>query len=63
MFKIDRHTEHRPSNGGAPPHDFLEAENVSLRLLLAQAKIDAQGLLDQAASTPASARHPASCRS
>jgi len=48
MFKIDRHQEHRPSNGGAPPQDFLEAENISLRLLLAQAEIDAQGLLAQA---------------
>ncbi|MEH6952601.1 sensor histidine kinase [Nitrobacter sp. NHB1] len=35
-------------NGAAPPHDFLEAENVSLRLLLAQPEIDAQGLLAQA---------------
>jgi two-component sensor histidine kinase len=48
MFKIDRHQERRPSNGEAQHHDFLEAENVSLRLLLAQAKIDARGLLAQA---------------
>jgi two-component sensor histidine kinase len=48
MFKIDRHQDRRPSNGRAPPHDFLEAENVSLRLLLAQAEINAQGLLAQA---------------
>jgi hypothetical protein len=48
MSKIDRHQEHRPSNGEALPPDFLEAENVSLRLLLAQAEIDAQGLLAQA---------------
>ncbi len=34
--------------GGAPPQDFLAAENVSLRLLLAQAEINAQELLDQA---------------
>jgi two-component sensor histidine kinase len=31
-----------------PPQDFLAAENVSLRLLLAQAEIDAQELLAQA---------------
>jgi two-component sensor histidine kinase len=48
MLKTDRHQERRPSNDAAPPHDFLEAENVSLRLLLAQAEIDAQGLLAQA---------------
>jgi two-component sensor histidine kinase len=48
MFKIDRDQEHRPSNHGALPHDFLEAENVNLRLLLEQAEIDAQGLLAQA---------------
>jgi two-component sensor histidine kinase len=34
--------------GAAPPQDFLEAENVSLRLLLAQAQIDARELLAQA---------------
>jgi two-component sensor histidine kinase len=34
--------------GAAPPQEFLEAENVSLRLLLAQAAIDARGLLAQA---------------
>jgi two-component sensor histidine kinase len=48
MFEIDRHEEHRPLNGEAKPHDFLEAENVNLRLLLEQAEIDAQGLLAQA---------------
>jgi two-component sensor histidine kinase len=47
MFKIDRRQDQRPSNGGAPPHDILEAENVSLRLLLEQAEINAQGLLAQ----------------
>lgn len=31
-----------------PPSEFLEAENISLRLLLAQAEIDARGLLAQA---------------
>jgi two-component sensor histidine kinase len=48
MFKIGRHQEVHPSNVGAPPHDFLEAENASLRLLLEQAEINAQGLLAQA---------------
>jgi two-component sensor histidine kinase len=48
MVKIDRHQHQRPSSGGAPPHDFLEAENVSLRLLLEQAEINAHGLLAQA---------------
>jgi two-component sensor histidine kinase len=48
MFKIGRHQDQRPPNGGAQPHDFLEAENVSLRLLLEQAEINAQGLLAHA---------------
>src|SRR6202049_2660737 len=48
MFKSDRHQDQHPSSGGALPHDFLEAENVSLRLLLQQAEINAQGLLAQA---------------
>ncbi len=48
MSKIDRQ-DHSHSNAGvAPPQEFLEAENVSLRLLLAQAQIDARGLLAQA---------------
>jgi two-component sensor histidine kinase len=36
------------SNAAAPPPEFLAAENVSLRLLLAQAEINAQELLAQA---------------
>jgi two-component sensor histidine kinase len=49
MFEIDRHQDRRHlSVGGAPPQDFLAAENVSLRLLLAQAEINAHGLLEQA---------------
>src|SRR3954453_9870000 len=49
MFEIECHQgQDHLSVGGAPPHDFLAAENVSLRLLLAQAEIDAQGLLAQA---------------
>jgi two-component sensor histidine kinase len=49
MFEIDHHEDQRHiSAGGAPPQEFLEAENISLRLLLVQAEINAQGLLDQA---------------
>src|SRR5712672_486581 len=49
MFEIERHQgQDHLSVGGAPPHDVLAAENVSLRLLLAQAEIDAQGLRAQA---------------
>src|SRR6266480_4694783 len=49
MFQIDRHQDQGDVDAGvAPPQEFLEAENVSLRLLLAQAEIDAQGLLAQA---------------
>jgi two-component sensor histidine kinase len=40
---------HQPDLVGlAPPQEFLAAENVSLRLLLAQAELNAQELLDQA---------------
>ncbi|MES2193384.1 MAG: sensor histidine kinase [Pseudomonadota bacterium] len=49
MLEIDHHEDqHHFHHGAAPPHDFLAAENVSLRLLLAQAEINAQELLDQA---------------
>src|SRR5450756_2608339 len=49
MFEIDRRQDHQHSSvGEAPPQEFLAAENVSLRLLLAQAEIDAQDLLAQA---------------
>jgi two-component sensor histidine kinase len=49
MIEADRHQEPRQLGGEAPPpRDFLAAENVSLRLLLAQAEIDAQSLLAQA---------------
>ena len=44
----NRQQDKRPSNGAGPAQEFLEAENDSLRLLLAQAEIDAQGLLAQA---------------
>lgn len=49
MLEIDHHQDRRHfSDGAAPPQEFLAAENVSLRLLLAQAEINAQELLDQA---------------
>src|ERR1700731_1840746 len=48
MFEADSHQNQHPTNGAAPAQEFLEAENVSLRLLLAQAEIDARGLLAQA---------------
>src|SRR5580700_7030182 len=49
MFEIDPREDQRQLSAGAvPAQEFLEAENVSLRLLLAQAEIDARGLLAQA---------------
>ncbi len=49
MFEIDRHQDQRHLSAEAPPpQEFLAAENVSLRLLLVQAEINAQELLDQA---------------
>jgi two-component sensor histidine kinase len=47
MFEVDLRTDKRP--GGAEFHqDFLAAENVSLRLLLAQAEINTRSLLAKA---------------
>jgi hypothetical protein len=63
MFEIGNHLEKRHSKAAAPPPEFLAAENVSLRLLLAQAEIDAQELLGQAGSTPRSARRLSNFRS
>jgi two-component sensor histidine kinase len=49
MFDIERERDPRHSNAAAaPPQELLAAENDSLRLLLAQAEIDAQDLLAQA---------------
>jgi two-component sensor histidine kinase len=45
MLHSDRHDTNAPTS---PPQDFLAAENVSLRLLIAQAAINAQELLAQA---------------
>jgi two-component sensor histidine kinase len=49
MFEIDPDEDQRQSRpGAAPVQGFLAAENVSLRLLLTQAEVDAQALLAQA---------------
>jgi two-component sensor histidine kinase len=48
MLKIGDQLDELDSKGTAHPPEFLEAENVSLRLLLAQAEIDARELLAQA---------------
>ncbi len=49
MSETDLHQDARHSGLDAPPQEVLEAENVSLRLLLlAQAEINAQELLAQA---------------
>jgi hypothetical protein len=40
------------------PQEILAAENVSLRLLLTQAKLSAETLLAQDASTPGSVKLP-----
>ncbi len=48
MFEVDRHQDQHLGAEAPPPQEVLAAENVSLRLLLAQAEINAQELLDQA---------------
>src|SRR5579859_3761478 len=48
MPETDLRTDHRLASGAEPHQDFLEAENVSLRLLLAQAEINARSLLAKA---------------
>jgi two-component sensor histidine kinase len=48
MPKIDDQQDRLDSKGAADPPEFLAAENVSLRLLLAEAAINAQELLAQA---------------
>ena len=48
MPEDDLRTDPRPANGAEPHEDFLAAENVSLRLLLAQAEIDTRSLLTKA---------------
>jgi two-component sensor histidine kinase len=44
MLEVDLRTDHHPG-AAESPEDFLAAENVSLRLLLAQAEINAKILL------------------
>jgi two-component sensor histidine kinase len=48
MAKDDLHTAQRPGSGAERQQDWLAAENVSLRLLLAQAEINTRSLLAQA---------------
>ena len=48
MFEIDHRQDQRQFPWRSAAQEFLAAENVSLRLLLAQAEIDAQALLAQA---------------
>src|ERR1700720_2556445 len=48
MLKADLRPDNSPASGAEPQLDFLEAENVSLRLLLAQAEINTRGLLAKA---------------
>ena len=48
MTEIDLRRGHPHRGSEALPQDFVAAENVRLRLLLAQAEIDAQSLLTQA---------------
>ena len=48
MPEDDLRTDHRPGSGAEPHQDFLAAENVSLRLLLAQAEINTRSLLAKA---------------
>src|SRR6478752_9269876 len=48
MPEDDHRTDHRPGSGTEPQQDFLASENVSLRLLLAQAEINSRSLLAKA---------------
>ena len=48
MPEDDLRTDQRPGSGAEPHQDFLAAENVSLRLLLAQAEINTRSLLAKA---------------
>jgi two-component sensor histidine kinase len=48
MREVDLRPDQGAANGAEPHQDFLEAENVSLRLLLAEAEINTQGLLAKA---------------
>jgi two-component sensor histidine kinase len=48
MREVDLGPENSIAGGAEPHQDFLAAENVSLRLLLAQAEINTRGLLAKA---------------
>jgi two-component sensor histidine kinase len=48
MPEDDCRTDPRPGSASVPHQDFLAAENVSLRLLLAQAEINTRSLLTKA---------------
>jgi hypothetical protein len=48
MAEDDLRTDQRRENGAAPHQDLVVAENVSLRILLAQAEINARSLLAKA---------------
>src|SRR5438128_2404560 len=48
MAEDDLHTDQRAGSEAEPHQDFLAAENVSLRLLLAQAEINTRSLLANA---------------
>lgn len=48
MIEVDLRTDRRAGSDAEPHQDFLAAENVSLRLLLAQAEINTRSLLANA---------------
>jgi hypothetical protein len=48
MSEMDFHQKRGDHSVAPSPNDFLVVENESLRLLLVQAEINAQELLDQA---------------
>ena len=48
MHENGLHTDQRPGSGAETHQDYLAAENVSLRLLLAQAEINTRSLLAKA---------------
>jgi two-component sensor histidine kinase len=48
MLEADLRPDNSPARGAELHQDFLEAENVSLRLLLAQAELNTRGLLEKA---------------
>jgi hypothetical protein len=63
MLKIDRDRDAEIAFALSSPQEILTAENVSLRLLLTQARVSAETLLAQAASTPRSVKLPMAFKS